>query len=221
MSRKFIDSLLILTLALWLIPWQGKQYFPQILGGHYVQWICSILLALMIPLGSLLTLSFMLRDSTKRRYGFFTIICFSFPLLVNLFILGISQPTIIHTQLTFQGIGRDNLAIRSLFEATLRAESIQKRKRAAQILYQNYGIETAFIDEDETFKRYYPTQADVDQWEKRQLDNKEISSMQEYIHYQLKQLPWSFTLYLGTYAIIMTIGLAVFSFKKSTNKPME
>jgi hypothetical protein len=159
--------------------------------------------------------------STKRRYGFFTIIGFSFPLLVNLFILGISQPTIIHTQLTFQGIDRDNFAIRTLFEAALQAESVQKRKRAAQILYQNYGIETAFVDKVETFKRYYPTQGDIDRWEKRQRDNKEISSMKEYINYQLKQLPWLFTLYIGRYAIIMTFGLAVFSFKKPANKPME
>ena len=221
MITKLINRLIILTLALWLIPWEGKKYFPQIIGNPYVQWTCAIFLAIMIPLGSLLTLYVMLHDSKKRRLGFFAIITFSFPLLINILSIGMLQPFVINNTLIFGGVDRDNLGIRTLSTCTLEGENVQKRKRAAQILYQHYGIETTFLDKNQTFLRYYPTKLDLEQWEKIQLQNRQISSMREEVGYQLKQFPWLFALYVGTYVVIMTIGLGVFSFKRSANKPME
>ena len=187
-----------------------------------MQWTCSIVLAITIPLGALMALSGICHDNSKRRHHFFSFIAFHVPLLINLAGVGISYPIITTTALKLTDLGRNDSRIRSLFECTLKAENFEESKRAAQYLYRSYGIKTTFVDDkDGALKRYHPTELDEEQWEKRQIHNKEILSMQKDINHHLEQFPWLFALNVGTYTIIMTIGLALFSFRKSANKPME
>jgi hypothetical protein len=217
MNRKYIDYLLNLVLALWLIPWIGKQYFPQIFGGHYVQWTCAILLAILIPIGTLLTISFIRHSEKNKLSGYLSLIGLSVPLLVILFSIVVALAVITNVQ-QFLYDNNDNLAIRSLSECSHNASTVEKRKNAAQYLYGHYGIKATFIDENNTLKIYSITKQDEDAWKNRQLEDKDISDKKEQINRELKTLPWLFTLYTATYAIIMIIGAAILIFRNPVKK---
>lgn len=219
MDRKYISYILNFVFALWLVPWIGKIHFPNIFGGQYCQWTCAILLAILIPIGTLLTI-YVIRHSEKNKLsGYLSLVGFSVPLLVILFSIVVPLAVITNVQQVLYD-NNDNLAIRSLSECSHNASTIEKRKNAAQYLYRHYGIKATFIDETNTLKIYSITKQDEEAWENRQLEDKNIFDKKEQINRELKTLPWLFTLYTATYAIIMIIGSAILIFRKPVKKPI-
>lgn len=219
MNRKYTDYLLIFVLALWIIPGIGKDYFPQIFARDYVQWASAILLAILIPIGTLLTISVIRRGETKKLDGYLSLIGFSVPLLSILFSTVVALSVITNLQKVLYE-NNDNLAIRSLSKCSHNASTVEKRRNAAQYLYRHYGIKATFIDEKNTLKIYSITKHDEDAWKNRQFEDKDISDKNEQINQKLKKLPWVFTLYTATYAIIMIIGSAILIFRNPVKKPI-
>ncbi|MEN6422300.1 MAG: hypothetical protein ABFD76_10170 [Smithella sp.] len=217
MNRKYIDYLLIFVLALWLLPRLGSDYYPQIFAIDYVQWTLAIFLAVLIPVGTLLTIFVIRQSNTKRLSLFISLIFFTVPLLANLFSSVIPLAVIVNVKQVLYETN-DNLAIRSLSECSHNAITLDKRKKAAQYLYRQHGIKASFIDENNTLKIYGVTKQDEDAWEKRKLEDKEISDKKEQINRNLKTLPWLFTLYTAAYAIIMIVGAAILIFRNPVKK---
>lgn len=217
MNRKHIDILLIFVLALWILPGLGSDYYPQIFAIDYVQWTFAILLAVLIPVGTLLTIFVIRHSGTKRLSLFISLVFFSVPLLANLFSIVIPLAVIVNVKQVLYETN-DNLAIRSLSECSHNGNTVEERKKAAQYLYRHYGIKAAFTGDNNALIIYGVTKQDKDAWGKRQLEDKEMDIKKEQINSKLKTLPWLFTLYTATYAIIMIVGSAILIFRKPVKK---
>ena len=76
-----MNKLLNICIALWIVPFLGKQYFPEIFGAWYIQWPAVILLSVLLPIGFAKTLSFYYQSKPKslksisRPTAFLLIFC--------------------------------------------------------------------------------------------------------------------------------------------------
>jgi hypothetical protein len=86
-------------------------------------------------------------------------------------------------------------------------------------LYGFYGIKPYLPSVKGGFKIYSPTEKDEKRWKEMQKTKQMAIQTENMINRQLNQIPWLFSVYLGTYILIMTLGLGIYSFKRKKSGP--
>jgi len=94
-----------------------------------------------------------------------------------------------------------------LVEGARTADSESKRRTMAQDAYQIYGLTVAYRRDNGELTYYQPTSQDIalhDQYEKNGVKNRE--SRDSILNGPLRQLPWLFSVYLGSFFSVYLAG---------------
>ncbi len=208
---KIRTSASILTGALWvlwLVPLQGKKLAPKFFDSSAIQWTSAIIVAILIPVVVLMALS-MIFTGARPKLGFGIAFFACLPLFFSLTMFGIGGTMLARTNLIIQRAHQgDTEMISSLTDRAVSGDSVEKRARCAGLLYTMFAVQAVWKDEKGNLARYYPTVEEQQKWE-RTVDTSTIERKStEMIDWQLKQIPWLFGLYLGSFAVIVGAGLA-------------
>lgn len=211
----------ILTLVLWvfwLVPLQGKKFAPDIFGTSPVQWTCAVVVAVCIPVAVLMALK-LLSERARRRAGFGIAFFACLPLFYSLVMYGIMGTMMARTNVMLQrGHERDSELISTLTDRALSEESAESRAQSAGLLYGMFGVQPVWKNAEGELERYYPTVEKQEMWE-RTVDTSHVEvQTTEMIDWQLKQMPWLFGLYLGSFTLIIFAGLAWRAYKPNSEQ---
>jgi hypothetical protein len=211
----------VLTIVLWvfwLVPLQGKKLAPDIFGTSPVQWTCAVIVAICIPIAVLMALK-LLSQRAQRRVGFGIAFFACLPLLCSLVMYGIMGTMLARTNIMLQrGHERDSEVISTLTHRALSEDTAESRAKSAGLLYGMFGVQPVWKNAEEEFERYYPTVEQQEMWEQT-VDTTQIEvQTTEMIDWQLKQMPWLFGLYLGSFTLIILTGLAWKAYKPSSEQ---
>jgi len=91
MSSRNLKALLIIIALVWLIPWKGKSLWPEVFGASYVQMSSTILIAILAPLGFIISLIHLSSPQNKSWPLAFLGIGFLIIPVVNMTFIIISQ----------------------------------------------------------------------------------------------------------------------------------
>ena len=217
MKKYKLQILFIVTYALWFIPWEFKKTLPSIFGSNYLQWSLTAIVSILIPIGSLWSLSWIQKG---RRSGYWLLLAFSVPLLISLFSYAVVSPMLMRLQIhQLSFFSKDVETISTLSNQIYESKPQDKQKNLARarILYGFYGIKPYLPSENGRLKIYSPTEKDVKRWKEMQETKQMAIQTENMIKWQLKQIPWLFSVYLGNYILIMALGLGFYSYKRNNN----
>jgi hypothetical protein len=152
-----MNKLLNICIALWIVPFLGKQYFPEIFGAWYIQWPAVILLSVLLPIGFAKTLSFYYQSKPKslksilRPTAFLLIFC----------ALQLMQLPVYYVSTKLFSIQPIFVASdTSALDALSMADTEEKRKISAQIIFHEYGKKVPYKLNSGKFVIYEPTKSD-------------------------------------------------------------
>jgi len=210
-KMKLHTTAFILTAVLWvfwIVPIEGKSFAPAVFGTSPVQWTCSVIVAICIPIAVLMALK-LISERKRRRAGFWIVFFACLPLLYSLTLYGIGGTMLTRINLMLQrSHERDFELISTLTDRALTEDTMETREKSAEILYGMFGIQPVWKNADEDLERYYPTVEPQEIWEQT-MDTSQVKvQAREMIDWQLKQMPWLFGLYLGSFSLIIFTGLA-------------
>ena len=210
--------LTVVLWAFWLMSLQGKKLAPEIFGTSPVQWTSAVIVAICIPIVILMSLK-LLSDPKRRRTGFGIIVSASLPLLYGLTMYGIGGTILARTSLTLQRTHeKDSEIISTLTDRALNEDTAESRAKSAGILYGMFGVQPVWKNTQGQLERYYPTDDQQKMWE-RTVDTSQIEAQTtDMIDWQLKQMPWLFGLYLGSFSLIVFGGLAYHAYKPNSEQ---
>jgi len=211
----------ILTVALWvfwLVPLQGKKLAPELFGTSSVQWTSAVIVAICIPIVVLIALK-LLSDPKRRRTGFGILVFACLPLFYGLTIYGIGGTLLARTNSTLlRTHERDPELISTLTDRALNEDTAGSRAKSAGVLYGMFGVQPVWKNAEGQLERYYPT-ADQQDMRERTVDTSQIEvQTADMIDWQLKQMPWLFALYLGSFSVIVFGGLAWHTYKPNSEQ---
>lgn len=214
MKKYKLHILYLITLALWFIPRDLKTTFPALFGSNYIQWSIAYIVSLLIPIGSLYSL-YWIKKGKKGGYWFF--IAFSTPLVVSLFLYAVISPLLLSLQGSQHSIFKDDANTISILLNQIQSSKSKDRARniaRARILYSLYGIKAYMPSDNGNLSIYSPTEDDKVRWQEMQKTKQTALATDNIINWQLKQIPWLFSIFLGNYILIMGIGLGIYSYHK-------
>jgi hypothetical protein len=215
-------NLLVLVLFVcWLVPLQGKKLAPEFFGTAIVQWTSSVIVAICSPI--LVLIAFKLFSQPKRiRTAFWMIVMAWLPLLYAMVFYGIIGTMLARTNLILQrGHDRDSETIAILTDRALNEDTVASRAQAAGHLYGVFCIDPVWKNSENQLERYQPTLKQMEMWERTVDTNRMELQMTEMIDGQLKQMPWLFGLYLGSFTLIVFSGLAWQAYKTNSGQGAE
>ncbi len=203
----------VILLVCWLVPQQGKKLAPAIFGGPAVQWTSAVIVAILIPIVVLLSLKLLL-SGRMRKAGHALLVCACLPLFANLAIFAMGGLFLDRAGLRIKhSPNRELEMIATLTDRAVEADSATKRGGAASLLYAMFGVRPVWQNEQGKLERYDPTVEDQGRWE-RAVDTSQIEAKTiQIIDGQLDQLPWLFGLYLGSFGLIVFVGLTWYAYK--------
>lgn len=208
----------VLVTIIWIIWFgalQGKKLFPSIIGSSWFQWSCAAIVAILIPIVTLIGLR---RFSclNQRRSGLGLLFACGFPLTINLVTYGVAGPMMAKTVVMLKSMNdRDTEMIAKFTRQAVEPEEFKQRKKAAWALYTLFGVRSAWRDSSGTLSIYSPTPEDEEAWQKTKETNSKLTASTDLIDAQLKQFPWLFALNLGSFILILFGGLVWQTYKKS------
>lgn len=206
----------ILTVIVWvflIVPQQGKKLAPDLFDNSVIQWTCAIVVAILIPVIVLMTLN-MIFTGTRRRAGFWIAVFACLPLLCNLTMYGIVGTMMARTNFILQrGHERDSEMIATLTVRAVSADSAEKRAEWAGLLFTMFGVKPVWKDVNGNFTQYDPTIEEQRKWQQTVRTSMLEKKATEMLDWQLKQMPWLFGLYLGSFTVIIVSGLAWRAYK--------
>ena len=210
-----------LTIVLWLfflIPWKGKEVAPELFGSSAVQWTSAIIVAILIPVVVLMALSMIFR-SADRKVGFGLFVGACLPLIGSLIMYGIGGTMLARANLMLQGgHKRDSELIAKLTERAISGDTQEERSKSGGILYSMFGVQSVWKNGEGDLERYYPTVEQEEEWEDTIDTEKVITDSTAMVDWHLKQMPWLFGLYLGSFCVIIFAGLAWRTYKQQSEQ---
>jgi len=152
-----MKSLSNVCILLWLIPYFGKQYFPDIFSVWYIQWTSFGLLSILLPYG------FAKSISNKIHHKLASVFLFVF--LINVFLTGVGLNWLksANTFLTVQS----ELISENASLAAINNEDPEVRNVIAQVIYKEFGQPIMYKSKSDELVVYLPTEADKNAYNKR------------------------------------------------------
>lgn len=211
MNRRLSTAATTLTVVLWvfwLVPLQGKKLAPEWFGSAVVQWTSAVVVAVCIPVAVLLALK-LLSGRNQRRAGFGILFFACLPLVYGLFMYGIGGVVLARANVMIErSHERDLEIVAVLTDRALSGDTAERRGKSAGLLYGMFGVRGVWENGEGALERYAPTPDDEKEWERTIEVALVESNTAEMIDGQLKQMPWLFGLYLGSFSVIGLAGLA-------------
>ena len=219
MKKYKLHIFFIVTFALWFIPWELKKTFPSFWGSNYLQWSIAGITSLLIPIGSLWSLSWMLKG---KKQGYWFLIAFSLPLFFLLFSFAVVTPLLMRVQMHQCSLFNKDAETISMLTNQIyesKTEDMQKNLARARILYSIFGIKPYLPSGNGKYELYSPTEKAKKTWAEIQKAKRIAIQTDNMINWQLKQIPWLFSVYLGNYILIMALGLGIYNYKGRESEP--
>lgn len=203
---------------IWFGALEGKKRFPSVLGSSEFQWTCAAVVAILIPVGTLIALRGLSRPD-KRRPALVLLIACIFPLAINLTTYGMGGPMIARTLVSLSSLNdRDAEMIAKFTRQAVEPEDFKQRKKAAWALYSLWGVRCAWRDDSGTLSIYSPTDKEETTWRKTKATNSDLKASAELIDAQLKQFPWLFALNFGCFTLISLGGLGWHTYRRRSEQ---
>jgi hypothetical protein len=203
----------IILWFLWIASLEVKQHMPEFLGAAPIQWGSAALCAILIPIITLLGLK-LLSDTSQRKKGFWLIVIASIPLIYNLSAYSVLGVTLAKSQSHMtRPYTEDAQIIATITSQLVELDTIDSREKAAEHLYGMFGIRGVLENSDGLLEVYTPSEEAQMLLEDSLNTLSLVEDTNDLIDSQLKQIPWLFVLYIGTYTLVVTIGLARHAYK--------
>jgi len=212
MKRRTLVIFGIITLLVFGIAWVGKQHFPQWFGKAWVQYGSAAFTALACPIGALFALKLM--HEGDRRSGCGLLLLFCAPVVVTLAMQGIGGPLAgrLHgsTHPTRNQFGA--IARASEFCITPEVDPAKRMENAA-FVYRVWGIKLPVMHKDGSIALFIPHGDDEEGVAQTVQTWRMADQTESLLDDQLRQMPWLFGLYLGSWCAVFAVGLGWFAFR--------
>jgi len=207
------------TLAFWLVPWHGKELFPQFFGQWGVQLTCAVIVAIAAPVAVLMGLRLIFSTNLKKA-GFAVVLAASIPMFVNIGLLGVGGLQLAQVNIGVQRLNEsDPEAIRTLIDHSIAVDSADARLKNAEVLYQCFGIQAAWKNSQGNLEQYIPAPEQEAAWQQTKETNQKMLETADMLDRLTGEMQWLLTLTIASFALIFLAGLARFAFGKRANKP--
>ena len=212
-KTKALRYLSTVVLLVWIIPWQGKRLLPMWFDSNLIQWSGMGVLAILCPIGALLSMSAMAEQ--RRREGYFYLIGFSFPVIFFFCSWGIYPALFASSAAAMQPTYKDFDAIAKLVEGAHDSSiPLERRFKQASVAYRNWGIAPVVLAVDGQLTAYTPTTEDGLSRQKNLDQRASIEKILAVLDWQLKQVPLLFLSFLGASVSVFFLGLGVYAFRR-------
>lgn len=99
------------------------------------------------------------------------------------------------------------------------AKTEEKRKTIAKVIYIFSGVSVSYQSEESTYIIYQPTEKDNESWRERQQTEEKIKETKAIMDWQISQLRYITTLYIGSFFITFFVGILILIYKKKKSEP--
>ncbi|WP_343817650.1 hypothetical protein [Colwellia asteriadis] len=190
-----MKSLSSFCLLLWIIPYFGKQYFPEIFSAWYIQWTSFGLLSILLPYGFAKSIS----NQTEHKYA----PTFLFLFLINVFLTGIGLNLLksTNTYLTVQS----ELIPENASLASINNENPEVRIVIAQVIYKEFGQPIMYKNKSNDLVIYSPTEDDKKSYRERFTTGVKAKEIIKNTTRQIKEIMYLFGWACGCFLIIFII----------------
>ncbi len=203
-----------IILIFWLVPHSGKKAAPQWFGSAPVQYTAAIIVAILVPIGTLMALH-RLSFNTGRRVAFgFLLACLA-PLIFNVTVFTSMGPLLARSSAKmaeYQRNGHELLA--KIQDKALNADSAETRKIAAGLAYHLHGVRVLWLDEADGKIAYEPSEKDEENWQTTRSSEATTLAVQKQLAFTREEMAWLLMLDLGTFALIVLGGLGWTAFRR-------
>ena len=221
MSKQYGRSIALIIWIIWFGALQGKKIFPAVFGSSEFQWSCAAIVAVLIPIGTLIALRRYCRPD-QRRSGLGLLIACVFPLVVNLTTYGVGGPLMARTVVLLSAMNdRDAEMIAKVARQAVEPEQLNQRKKAAWELYTLFGVRSAWRDSSGELSIYNPTKEEEASWWRTKDTNSKLAASTNLLDSQLKQFPWLFALNFGCFTSILFGGLVWQTYKQRSEQDVH
>lgn len=202
-----MKSLSSFCLLLWIIPYFGKQYFPEIFSVWYIQWTSFGLLSILLPYGFAKSIS----NKTEHKYA----PTFLFIFLINVFLTGIGLSLLesTNTYLTVQS----ELVPENASLASINNENPEVRIVIAQVIYKEFGQPIMYKNKSNELVIYDPTEDDKKSYRERFTTGEKAKEIIKNTTRQIKEIMYLFGWACGCFLIIFIITFRLEQSKANKN----
>lgn len=218
MKPKHLSLVFVATFLIWFLPWQAKKFYPSVFGSSYVQWGSVIISAPLLSLGMFFSIHALFSNPDKRRDSGWTCIAF-----IALFSLIVGFYCLVVPLYSRASDSIDTLSSGTLMPQLIRklqdAKTEEKRKTIAKVIYIFSGVSVSYQSEESTYIIYQPTEKDNESWRERQQTEEKIKETKAIMDWQISQLRYITTLYIGSFFITFFVGILILIYKKKKSEP--
>jgi hypothetical protein len=190
-----MKSLSSFCLLLWLIPYFGKQYFPEIFSVWYLQWTTFGLLSVLLPFGFAKSIL----SKTEQKYA----TSFLFIFLVNVFLTGVGLNLLKSTN-TYLSV-QSELVPENASLATINNENPEVRSVIAQVIYKEFGQPIMYKNESNELVIYSPTEDDKKSYRERFTTGEKAKEIIKNTSRQITEIMYLFGWACGCFFIVFII----------------
>ena len=190
-----MKSLSSFCLLLWLIPYFGKQYFPEVFSVWYIQWTTFGLLSVLLPFG------FAKSVSIKKEQKYATSFLFIF--LVNVFLTGTGLNLLKSTN-TYLSV-QSELVPENASLAAINNENPEVRNVIAQVVYKEFGQPIMYKDESNNLVIYSPSEDDKKSYRERFTTGEKAKEIINKTSQQITEIMYLFGWACGCFLIVFVI----------------
>ncbi len=201
-----MKKLVNICVLLWVLPYIGKQYFPEFFGIWYIQWPAFFILSMLLPFGFAKSMYGVMEHKSHYKEGFFFLFIF---LMINFSTaFGFNTLTASHSLLLAsqkQQVIPENLSLDAINH-----EKSDTRKFVAQVIYIEFGQPITFKDESNMLVTYSPTAADKEAFEQRFNSGAEAKRLIELLQIQVTEMMY---LLIWSICSFLVVVFAVFAYE--------
>jgi hypothetical protein len=188
---KFLSNVCLL---LWLVPFFGKQYLPEVFSVWYIQWTSFGLLSILLPYG--FAKSILSKNDYKFASGFL------FIFLLNVFLNSVGL-NLLKTTNTFLAVNEQTELIseNTSLEA-INNENPEVRKVIAQVIYKEFGQPIMYKSKSDELIVYSPTEDDQKSYKEKFIGGAQAKDIIKNTSSQITEIMYLFGWACGCFLII-------------------
>lgn len=203
-----MNKLLYICIFLLIVPFIGRQYYPEIFGVTYIQLPAIIMLMLLLPIGFAKALSIYFKTDIKSLKLIFRPIAF---LLLFCVLLLMHLPAN-YVVTTLFAVGPNYVLDNSdldILEGISKADTVDKRKLFAKIVFENSGDIVPYKLDSGEYAMYEPTELDRKEYERNRKAKELNKTYKEFIVNASLQSIYLQAAELISFLLIFTITLII------------
>jgi hypothetical protein len=207
--NKKLDWLFGLTALILFSSTEGRTFFPSIFSKPYIPWLLTGLTAVLLSIGLFLSAYSLFSGKSERMIGW---TCLGFVTLFSIILESyiVITPMMIHLSDASSSLSTSNpellkKLLTQLYSGETNTEG--KRQNLSKVIYVFYGVMIPYLRDDGSYISYQPTEKDREDWNKTQTTAAQLANTKEMISWQLKQLPYIASAYIGFFLLTFWMGI--------------